>query len=115
MRSWPASAMDHYLPALRGATRYAMRVRAILRRRVPAIAGFVLLMLLFNVARALTIGMPPLGSLTRNGFVVQWLLLTAGMTGAVVAPPALVEAAGLHRWRGVVATLGGMLALVGAV
>jgi len=92
-----------------GAARYAAIVRTILRRRLPAIAGFTVLMLLVDFARAWAIGMVSAPSLA---IVARVILLQGGLVTVVVATPALVEAAGLSGWRRIVATFGVMLALV---
>jgi len=92
-----------------GAARYAAVVRTVLRRRVPAIAGFAALMLLVDFMRAGAIGMVSAPSLE---IVARVLLLQGGLLAVVVAAPALVEATGLKGWRRITATVGVMLALV---
>jgi hypothetical protein len=93
---------------LRGLVAYAARIRATLRRRLPAIAAFTALMWLFEYTRAASLGFfaPP-----SPGIVALYVALVM----AVVVAPALVEAAGLRGWRGGIATvavMGGLLALV---
>ena len=92
-----------------GTARYAAVVRTVLRRRVPAIAGFAALMLLVDFTRAWAIGMVSAPSLE---IVARVLLLQGGLLVVVVTTPALVEATGLHGWGRIVATVGVMLALV---
>ena len=105
----PSTAMAPGRRVRDGAARYAAIVRTILRRRLPAIAGFTVLMLLVDFARAWAIGMVSAPSLA---IVARVILLQGGLVTVVVATPALVEAAGLSGWRRIVATFGVMLALV---